>query len=135
MSFCFFRLTRVMGSTLSWPDDGLGEGGFMIFGRGVGAKISGGPKPFFLFFLGKFYLLKFFFLGLKGPWAPLAFYLGPSLRMNMTFFFYTKVSKVLLRKTQQKSKHKFKANPNGKHLSLPWVETHIYIYIYICVCK
>ena len=53
-----------MGSALSWPDDGLGEGGFLIFGRpddglgeggfkifgrGAGAKISRGPKPFFFF--------------------------------------------------------------------------------------
>ena len=30
--FFFFRLTWVMGSALSWLDDGLGKVGFMIFG-------------------------------------------------------------------------------------------------------
>ena len=83
-----------MGSALSWPDDGLGEGGFMIFGRlddglgeggfmifgrGAGAKISRGPKPFFYFFEKILLAKKIFFLGPRGARAPLAFYLGPSL--------------------------------------------------------
>ena len=69
-----------MGSALSWPDDGLreggfmpndglGEGGFMIFGRGAEAKISGGPKPFFYFF-GKILLAKFFFFWARGGPKP-----------------------------------------------------------------
>ena len=73
-----------MGSALSWPDDGLGEGGFMIFGRpndglreggfmifgrGAKAKISGGPKPFFYFF-GKILLAKFFFFWAHGGPEP-----------------------------------------------------------------
>ena len=58
-----------MGSALSWLDDGLGEGGFMIFGRGARAKISGGPKPFFYFF-GKILLAKFFFFWARGGPKP-----------------------------------------------------------------
>ena len=61
----------LMGSALSWSDDGLGEGG-------PEQKFQGGPSPYF-FFLEKFYLLKFFFLGPGGARAPLALYLGPSL--------------------------------------------------------
>ena len=38
----------LMGSALSWPDDGLGEGG-------PEQKFQGGPSPYF-FFLEKFYL-------------------------------------------------------------------------------
>ena len=36
--FFFFRLTWVMGSALSWLDDGLGERGVHDFWEGAGAK-------------------------------------------------------------------------------------------------
>ena len=36
-----------MGSALSWPDDGLGEGG-------PEQKFQGGPKPLFFFFWKNF---------------------------------------------------------------------------------
>ena len=36
--FFFFRLTWVMGSALSWLDDGLGEGGVHDCWEGAGAK-------------------------------------------------------------------------------------------------
>ena len=48
---------------------GLGKGGFMIFGRGAGAKISGRPKPFSLFF-GKILLAKKNFFGPRGGPGP-----------------------------------------------------------------
>ena len=74
----------LMGFALSWPDDGLGEGGFMLDdGLGEGGleqKFQGGPSPYFFFFFGKFLLAKkIFFLGPGGARAPLALYLGPSL--------------------------------------------------------
>ena len=54
-----------MGSALSWPDDGLGEG-VHDFGRGAQAP----PPPHG--FLGKFYLLNFFFFGPSGGPSPLS---------------------------------------------------------------
>ena len=53
-----------MGSALSWPDDGLGEGG-------PEQKFQGGPKPLFFFF-GKILLAKNFFFGPKRGSGPLS---------------------------------------------------------------
>ena len=65
----------LMGSALSWPDDGLGEGGFMPDdGLGEGGpeqKFQGGPSPYFIF-LEIFYLLKNFFFGPRGGSGPLS---------------------------------------------------------------
>ena len=71
-----------MGSGLSWPDIGLREGGFLIFGRpddGLGEDFweGGWSKNFrgaqaLFFFLEKFYLLKFFFFGPRGGPGPLS---------------------------------------------------------------
>ena len=55
----------LMGSALSWSDDGLGEGG-------PEQKFQGGPSPYFFFFLEKFYLLKIFFFGPRGGSGPLS---------------------------------------------------------------
>ena len=52
----------LMGSALSWSDDGLGEGG-------PEQKFQGGPSPYF-FFLEIFYLLKIFFFGPRGGSSP-----------------------------------------------------------------
>ena len=60
--FFFFGLTWVMGSGLSWPDDGLGEGG-------PEQKFQGGPKPLFFYF-GKILLAKIFFFWAQGGPGP-----------------------------------------------------------------
>ena len=52
----------LMGSALSWPDDGLGEGG-------PEQKFQGGPKPLFFFF-GKILLAKKFFFWAQGGLGP-----------------------------------------------------------------
>ena len=63
----------LMGSALSWPDDGLGEGGFMPDdGLGEGGpkqKFQGGPSPYFFFF-GKILLAKKFFFWARGGLGP-----------------------------------------------------------------
>ena len=53
----------LMGSALSWPDDGLGEGG-------LEQKFQGGPSPYFFFFFGKFLLAKKFFFWAQGGLGP-----------------------------------------------------------------
>ena len=51
-----------MGSALSWPDDGLGDGG-------PEQKFQGGPSPNFFFF-GKILLAKNFFFWAQGGLGP-----------------------------------------------------------------
>ena len=52
----------LMGSALSWPDDGLGEGG-------PEQKFQGGPSPYFFFF-GNFLLAKKIFFWAQGGLGP-----------------------------------------------------------------
>ena len=82
----------LMGSALSWLDDGLGEGGFMPDdGLGEGGpeqKFQGGPSPYF-FFWKNFTCENFFFLGPGGARAPLALYLGPSLVPHIFLVYYS----------------------------------------------
>ena len=64
----------LMGSALSWPDDGLGEGGFMLDnGLGEGGpeqKFQGDLSPYFFFFFGKILLAKKFFFWAQGGLGP-----------------------------------------------------------------
>ena len=61
-----------MGSALSWPNDGLGEGGFMpddgLGEGGLEQKFQGGPSPYFFF--GKILLAKKFFFWTQGGLGP-----------------------------------------------------------------
>ena len=66
---------RLCSELVGWWAWGMGGSWFLGGGpelktRGARAKISRGPKPFF-FFLGKFYLLIFFF-GPRGGSGPLS---------------------------------------------------------------